>query len=310
MSEMKGIYAIDSEMNGKGSHGAESASSGRCHTGEQRGPGRHPAASRTGWTKEMNIAVMEYYFLSNPVDENLKPISGYRRRMQSIWNERQSLHVAEQRLCDQVRMMHKNGWLTELQLADIKKRLMNISIEKNENPEIVFGEEPLEENDMVSNNGPMASANILELSDHDRELLQEIKSTKENDLDTELQRFKKLDRSVLREHVQNVNRVLGNIATDNITAKNNLVKACALLIGRKLGLKPSRKGRETKEPWLKRRINQSGKEIRRKINLFDQRIKQYKINRLFHQDQMRVCQRLNGKANNDAKPDADKNIRF
>ena len=187
---------------------------------------------------------------------------------------------------------------------------------------------------MVSNNGPMASENILELSDHDRELLEEIKSTIENDLDTELQGFKKVDRSVVREHVQNVNRVLGNIVTDNKTSTNNLVKACAILIGRKLGLKPSRKRRETIEPWWKRRINQSIKEIRGHINLFerkrrgdlkktekykileqkykvkskglgivleeskqclqaksmkieryDQRIEQYKVNRLFHQHQ-------------------------
>ena len=146
-------------------------------------------------------------------------------------------------------MIRKNGWLPELQLADIKKRLMNISVEKNEDPEIYFGEEPLEETAMVSNNGPMASENILELNDHDREL----------------QGFKKVDTSVLREHVQNINRVLGNIVTDNITAKNNLVKACAILIGRKLGLKPSRKRIEAKEPWWKRRINKSIKEIRRNI---------------------------------------------
>ena len=256
-------------------------------------------------------------------------------------------------------MIRKNGWLTELQLADIKKRLMNISVEKNEDPEIYFGEERLEETVMVSNNGPMASENILELSDHDRELLEEIKSTVENDLDTELQGFKKVDRAVLREHVQNVNRVLGNIVKDNITATNNLVKACAILIGRKLGLKPSRKRIEAKEPWWKRRINQSIKEIRRHINLFerkrrgdlkktekykiieqkykvkskgigivleelkqrlqaksmkikryDQRIEQYKINRLFHQDQKRVYQQLNGKVNSDVKPDADESIRF
>ena len=64
---------------------------------------------------------------------------------------------------------------------------------------------------------------------------------------------------------------MGNIVTDNITATNNLVKACAILIGRKLGLKSSRKRIEAKEPWWKRRINQSIKEIRRHINLFERK---------------------------------------
>ena len=47
-----------------------------------------------------------------------------------------------------------------------------------------------------------------------------------------------------------------------------------------------------------------------KIKRYNQRIEQYKINRLFQQDQKRVYQQLNGKANNDEKPDADESIRF
>ena len=49
--------------------------------GEQRGLGRHHTAARTGWSKEINVALMEGYFLSKPVDESGKPISGYRRKM-------------------------------------------------------------------------------------------------------------------------------------------------------------------------------------------------------------------------------------
>ena len=113
----------------------------------------------------------------------------------------------------------------------------------------------MEENDTVNNNDPKASANILEVSNHDRELIEEIKSKIGHDFDTELQGFKKVDRVVLREHVRNVNRVLGNIVTDNITVTKKLVKTCATLIGRKLGLKSCRKRIETKEPWWKRRTN-------------------------------------------------------
>ena len=152
---------------------------------------------------------------------------------------------------------------------------------------------------------------------------------------------------------------MGSIVTDNITATNNLVKACAILIGRKLGLKPRCKRIERKEPWWKRRINQSIKEIRRHINLlerkrrgdlkktekykmieqkykvkskglgivleelkqrlqaksmkikrYDQRIQQYTLNRLFHQDQKRVYQQLNGETNSDVKPDAVESRKF
>ena len=109
--------------------------------------------------------------------------------MHSIWNERQSFHVTEQKLCDQARMIRRNGWLTELQLADIKKRLAIIIVGENGDNETYVCTEPVEENDTVNliNHGSLTSATMLELIHQDRELIEEMKSTIENDLDTELQ---------------------------------------------------------------------------------------------------------------------------
>ena len=78
--------------------------------GVQRGPGRHLATAITVWSTEMNIAVMECYILSNPVDDLVnhgKPFGGYRRRMHSIWKERQSFNINERRLLDQARLIRK-----------------------------------------------------------------------------------------------------------------------------------------------------------------------------------------------------------
>ena len=50
--------------------------------------------------------------------------------MHSIWNGRQSFNVTEQRLCDEARMLRKSGWLAELRLAVIRKRLVNASVEE------------------------------------------------------------------------------------------------------------------------------------------------------------------------------------
>ena len=43
----------------------------------------------------MNVAVMESYFLSRPFNEEGKSITGYRKRIQNIWKERQGLKVTE-----------------------------------------------------------------------------------------------------------------------------------------------------------------------------------------------------------------------
>ena len=47
-----------------------------------------------------------------------------------------------------------------------------------------------------------------------------------------------------------------------------------------------------------------------KIKRYDQRIKQYMINRLFQQDQKRVYQQLNGKIERSKKPDTEESKRF
>ena len=54
--------------------------------------------------------------------------------MYAIWKERQNLQITEQRLCDQARMIRVNGWLTELELDDTKRRVLN------ENNEIILDE--------------------------------------------------------------------------------------------------------------------------------------------------------------------------
>ena len=88
---------------------SEVASPGRYSPVRQRGPGRHPATVRTKWSKDVNRVVMECFFRSKPFDEEGKPIRGYRKRMMREWRERGGFDVNEQRLCDQARMIRKNG---------------------------------------------------------------------------------------------------------------------------------------------------------------------------------------------------------
>ena len=63
---------------------------GMCPAGKQHRPGRHQKIARAGWSKEINVAVMECYFLSTATDEGGKPINGYRKRMYGIWKVRQT----------------------------------------------------------------------------------------------------------------------------------------------------------------------------------------------------------------------------
>ena len=44
--------------------------------------------------------------------------------MHRKWKERLLFPVTEQRLCDQARMIRKNGWLTPVELEEIRRRVM------------------------------------------------------------------------------------------------------------------------------------------------------------------------------------------
>ena len=67
MSEMSYSNYEDNGVNETGAS-SEGFSPGRCPTVRQGGPGRYQASAKMKWSKELNVAVMECYFLSKPTD--------------------------------------------------------------------------------------------------------------------------------------------------------------------------------------------------------------------------------------------------
>ena len=102
-------------------------SPGRCSLAQQRGPGRNPATAKMKWNKEVNKVVMECFYRSRPFDEDGKPIRGYRQRMFREWRDRGMFESTEQRVCDQAMAIRKNGWLSELELEMIRRKIENES---------------------------------------------------------------------------------------------------------------------------------------------------------------------------------------
>ncbi|XP_063598714.1 uncharacterized protein LOC134775182 [Penaeus indicus] len=172
----------------------------------------------------------------------------------------------------EARMIRKNEWLTALELEEIRKRMVNVNFEEGVSEEQDVDEAVVEGNSTEDDQPGSVLMNVQELTDEEREIIEEISSITEHNLDMELQGFKKVERTLLRKHVKEVNNVLGNIITESISGTNNSIKACTILIGRKVGLKPYRKrANEMKEPWWKRRIKVSIKEIRKHINILERK---------------------------------------
>ena len=54
---------------------------GRCFLVQQQEPGRHQVTARMKLNKEVRKVAMEYFYRSKPLDEEGKPVRGYRQRM-------------------------------------------------------------------------------------------------------------------------------------------------------------------------------------------------------------------------------------
>ena len=78
----------------------------------------------------------------------------------------------------------------------------------------------------------------------------------ERNLEEEVNGFKKVDRNLLKDWTMKINAILKGIKSENITETNRLIRACAIFVGRKVGLKPNQIENAVKEPRWKRRIQQ------------------------------------------------------
>ena len=61
--------------------------------------------------------IMECYLLSE-----LK-IRGYRKRMLCLWLQKGMFWVSEQRLVDQANTIHRNSWMTELEIEEPERKV-------------------------------------------------------------------------------------------------------------------------------------------------------------------------------------------
>ena len=267
---MNYIRNENNDVNGTGTS-CEGASSGRCSVGEQRRPGRNQETARMKWTKEMNIVVMECFYSARPFDENGVPKRGYRQRMFRAWKERGVFNTTEQRLCDQARAIRKNGWLTDVELESIKRRVL----QHDEVDGIDEREEVLPRLDVEGeiNEGYEADVRIevneeVEITPEELQIIEEVKELLTQGEDDKYIMFKKVDRKKLRDKTQEVNGAIKHIVTASITHTNNLIKAASCWVAKQLGLRTV-KQRKRHIPWWQRRIEGDIKNLRKDVNILE-----------------------------------------
>ena len=184
---------------------------------------------------------MKCYFWSRSVDEEGKPVRGYKKRMHNIWKKRYGTEITKQRLREQARIS-KNEWITKLKLENIRRLLQkekDIQVNNNGNT----GERFYRDEDNTHEN---------KATQVDREDLGE----EEKDIfDLEFRGFNKIDKCALAEGSRKINCILQHIRTENIVDINILIKAVIVYIGKEIDLKASgSENNKESESWWKRRI--------------------------------------------------------
>ena len=278
---------LNNDVNGTGTL-CEGPPSGRCPVGEQRRPGRHSATARLNWTKEINKLVMECFYLSKPFDDNGKPVRGYRQRMYRIWKEKCPFETTEQRLCDQARSIRKNGWLSDIELEEIQRKLLepkNDDVDDlNINPleaerEIVPLEELPENSQAAIDNTMMENEEPpnFQVFEFEGELEEEVAILRTRILQVmmekpqvRLQSLKSCSRSKVNAIIEKVNYAIGSIRTKNISETNDLMYAAAYVVSEKLGKIKKIKNTSRKEPFWKRRIQTNIDQWRKDLSKVDE----------------------------------------
>ena len=267
--------------------------------------------------------------------------------------------ITEQRLCDQARAIRKNGWLSDLELENIRRMIEAESHIANESTQYVE-ENQTEEDMMKQNEGNEeignepdeiinnVAANVEALDEETHHIIDKLNDIITSNRNADGISFKQLDMKILKQTTAKVNRVIELIETKNITQTNNVIKVAGVWVADQLSLKKY-KGRKKKDPWWKRRIEGNIKNFKKGINIlervkkdqigtrkegkaklivekyrvkrkglttvieelkqrilakatkiarYEQRIHQYRINRLFKVDQKRLYNEFNGQIGN------------
>ena len=253
---------------------SEDLSPGRCPTVRQGGPGRYQATAKMKWSKELNVAVMECYFLSKPTDVNGRPVQGTRRRMHNFWKERGVPTITEQsEQSDQARVIRKNEWFTTVEMEEIRRRIEEDSDNEERDdlnravPDMEVQEASVEEISVQINSNE-------EENEQERSMIEEIVQLMESEQAYNTRRLRQVNRNILSEWVGKANKIIGRIRTESLTETNRSIGAVALYVSHKVGLKTCKKKRDIRnEPWWKRRIQDTIKELRKHVNILQRKSK-------------------------------------
>ena len=240
---------------------------------------RRNTAGKTKWTKQLNRIVIKCYLKSLP------SIRGYRKRMLKIWSEIGLFELNEQKLAGQALAIKTNGWISDLEIEEIKRE---INLESQNNNSII--EQSAQMGDAINNHernceqsntdtdripiiDEQPDNNVEERMRHDGFTDDEInvyemlsKELKKN-IQEKQTNLRFIDRRKLKEVTSKVNKIIPYLTKNTLSQCNNIMKASANVVRDLLGIRKKCRQRQISEPWWKRRLTNKINEIRKDLSI-------------------------------------------
>ena len=165
---------------------------------------------------------MECYLLSEP------KVRGYRKGMLSLWLNKGMFWILEQRLVDQANTIHRNSWMTELEIEELEKNLAeNDSYKEKERSNDETGSNlRVEVRDIVTT--LEAYQKIGNLEEEEVSIIEEIAEVLERRQKDKLPTLRDIPKKKMLEETANVDKVLCKFETHSITKANDffLCRSC------------------------------------------------------------------------------------
>ena len=201
--------------------------------------------------------------------------------MVGSWNEIGLFQVTEAQLTSQARCIRERGWLSDVEIEEIKRRIAETSQENNGIARDI-GRHVEAETGGVQDNGKFVEDTMedsgiggrwhVELTDEITEgqqvIVDMLKTKMENPTELEEVNLRTADRNKTREKTMLVNEVIDRIRVENISDANPLVLAGANVVADLLGIN-KRKG-TNQQPWWKRRMQAKVQNLRKDLSKLEE----------------------------------------
>ena len=142
--------------------------------------------------------------------------------------------IPEQRIVDQARMIRVNGWLTDIEFEEIRRK-SQAPEEQEEESEDVQQNQQCDAEANETNNHPsfqddeslLRRAQFEGFNDNEKELLKDVLNNITNNPDKIPPNLRYIERKKVKEATNRINKVISIITTENITETNTLIRAAA-----------------------------------------------------------------------------------